>query len=114
MAGRKRLFRYTDPSGDTGYFPGFAEIAARLGLTVTAVTRDFLIGIGALAYRVESFTEDTVLVERNFYGVLRVKEYGTEGGEDHLRRVLHAAQHGAEAAIHVGNCIRLTRCGWLR
>jgi SAM-dependent methyltransferase len=29
---------------------------------------------GALAWRVETFTEDTVLVERNFYGVLRVKE----------------------------------------
>ena len=29
---------------------------------------------GALAWRVDSFTEDTVLVERNFYGVLRVKE----------------------------------------
>jgi SAM-dependent methyltransferase len=28
----------------------------------------------ALAYRVDKFTEDTVLVERNFYGVLRVKE----------------------------------------
>ena len=29
---------------------------------------------GALAWRVDTFTEDTVLVERNFYGVLRVKE----------------------------------------
>ena len=29
---------------------------------------------GALAWRVRSFTEDTVYIERNFYGVVRVKE----------------------------------------
>jgi len=30
--------------------------------------------LSALAYRVRNFTEDTVYIHRNYYGVLRVKE----------------------------------------
>jgi hypothetical protein len=30
--------------------------------------------VAALGYRVHTFTEDTVHIERNYYGVLRVKE----------------------------------------
>ena len=40
---------------------------------------------GALAYRVDKHTEDTVLVERNFYGVLRVKEVEAKDGDPETR-----------------------------
>jgi SAM-dependent methyltransferase len=48
---------------------------------------------GALAYRVEKFTENTVLVERNFYGVLRVKESFARTGESDTR--YRSLVHGA-------------------
>jgi SAM-dependent methyltransferase len=54
---------------------------------------------GALAYRVEKFTEDTVLVERNFYGVLRVKESlaRDEDPETRYRSLVHGAiLHGEQ------------------
>ncbi len=54
---------------------------------------------GALAFRVESFTEDTVLVERNFYGVLRVKEVlaREDDPETRYRSLVHGAiLHGEQ------------------
>ncbi len=48
---------------------------------------------GALAYRTEHFTEDTVLVERNFYGVLRVKEVLARGDDPDTR--YRSLVHGA-------------------
>ena len=53
----------------------------------------------ALAYRVESFTEDTVLVERNFYGVLRVKEVlaRADDPQTRYRSLVHGAiLHGEQ------------------
>ena len=54
---------------------------------------------GALAFRVASFTEDTVLVERNFYGVLRVKELlaREDDPETRYRSLVHGAiLHGEQ------------------
>lgn len=54
---------------------------------------------GALAFRVASFTEDTVLVERNFYGVLRVKEVlaREDDPETRYRSLVHGAiLHGEQ------------------
>jgi SAM-dependent methyltransferase len=48
---------------------------------------------GALAWRVQTFTEDTVLVERNFYGVLRVKE--TLARDTDLETRYRSLVHGA-------------------
>ncbi|MBL0140951.1 MAG: fused MFS/spermidine synthase [Betaproteobacteria bacterium] len=54
---------------------------------------------GALAYRVKHFTEDTVLLERNFYGVLRVKEVLAREGdpETRYRSLVHGSiLHGEQ------------------
>ena len=54
---------------------------------------------GALAYRVDTFTEDTVLMERNFYGVLRVKEVlaRDDDPETRYRSLVHGAiLHGEQ------------------
>jgi SAM-dependent methyltransferase len=54
---------------------------------------------GALAWRVEHLTEDTVLVERNFYGVLRVKEVlaRDDDPETRYRSLVHGAiLHGEQ------------------
>ncbi len=53
----------------------------------------------ALAYRVHSFTEDTVFIERNHYGVLRVKENLTraDDGDTRYRSLVHGAiLHGEQ------------------
>ena len=54
---------------------------------------------GALAWRVETFTEDTLLIERNFYGVLRVKEVlaRDDDPETRYRSLVHGAiLHGEQ------------------
>jgi hypothetical protein len=54
---------------------------------------------GALAWRVYSFTEDTVLMERNFYGVLRVKEVlaRSDDPDTRYRSLVHGAiLHGEQ------------------
>jgi hypothetical protein len=67
-------------------------VLAILALTVVGTT-------GALAYRVHTFTEDTVHIERNYYGVLRVKQnHVTVHGEDlQYRSLVHGAiLHGEQ------------------
>ncbi len=54
---------------------------------------------GALAYRVDKFAEDTILMERNFYGVLRVKEVlaRDDDPETRYRSLVHGAiLHGEQ------------------
>jgi spermidine synthase len=46
------------------------------------------------------FQRDVRLSERNFYGVLRVKEYGSAGAEDHQRRLLHGVILHGEQFLH--------------
>ncbi|MBK8064866.1 MAG: fused MFS/spermidine synthase [Betaproteobacteria bacterium] len=67
---------------------GYAH-AASLGLVLGAAF--------AFSYDAFKFQDGVVVSERNFYGVLRVKEYGTEGQPDHLRRLLHGViMHGEQ------------------
>jgi spermidine synthase len=55
---------------------------------------------GCAVYDGLRFQRDVRLSERNFYGVLRVKEYGTPGGEDHQRRLLHGVILHGEQFMH--------------
>jgi hypothetical protein len=65
---------------------------AVIGLAVTVLG----FSAAALWYRIDTFTENTVLIKRNFYGVLRVKEY--DRGEDtwHWSLVHGAILHGEQ------------------
>jgi len=68
-----------------GRFARAASLVALLGAS------------GCAAYDALRFQRDVIYSERNFYGVLRVKEYGTPGGPDHLRRLLHGViMHGEQ------------------
>ena len=52
---------------------------------------------GCAIYDGLRFQRDVRVSSRNFYGVLRVKEYGEEGKESHLRRLLHGViMHGEQ------------------
>jgi SAM-dependent methyltransferase len=54
---------------------------------------------GALFWRVKNFTEDTVYIERNYYGVLRVKENSMrlDDKETRYRSLIHGAiLHGEQ------------------
>ena len=69
-------------------------------LNLAALVASFvvLVGItGAVCYDGFKFQDYVRLSVRNFYGVLRVKEYGTPGEADHLRRLLHGTiMHGEQ------------------
>ena len=52
---------------------------------------------GAAIYDGMRFAQDVRLASRNFYGVLRVKEYGAPGEAGHLRRLMHGViMHGEQ------------------
>lgn len=65
-----------------------------------------IVGIGAVVtvfalaaaiYTVKEFREDVVLMTRNFYGTLRVKEYTPPDRENHKRSLVHGAiLHGEQ------------------
>ncbi len=60
-----------------------------------------LMGVtGAAIYDGLRFSQDVRLAARNFYGVLRVKEYGTPGDPSHLRRLLHGVIMHGEQYLH--------------
>jgi len=62
-----------------------ASVAVLAGVTACAVYEGF------------RFQKDVAASTRNFYGVLRVKEYGKEGEAGHLRRLLHGViMHGEQ------------------
>ncbi len=68
-----------------GRVPGLLSLAALLGASAAA------------AYDGLRYHEDVRLSERGFYGVLRVKEYGSSGEPGHLRRLVHGAiMHGEQ------------------
>jgi SAM-dependent methyltransferase len=71
---------------------------AALGRLARAASLAALLGAsGCAAYDALRFQRDVIYSERNFYGVLRVKEYGTPGAPDHLRRLLHGViMHGEQ------------------
>jgi SAM-dependent methyltransferase len=55
---------------------------------------------GCAIYDGIRYQKDVTVSARNFYGVMRVKEYGTPGGEDHLRRLLHGVIMHGEQFLH--------------
>jgi SAM-dependent methyltransferase len=60
-----------------------------------------LLGIAAVAtYDGMRYQRDVRVATRSFYGVLRVKEYGTPGEESHLRRLVHGAIMHGEQYMH--------------
>ena len=68
-----------------GRIPGIVSLAVLLGASAAA------------AYDGLRYHEDVRLSERGFYGVLRVKEYGSPGEAGHLRRLVHGAiMHGEQ------------------
>jgi SAM-dependent methyltransferase len=69
-----------------------------LGRLQAAASLAVLLGVSAAAaYDVLRHYEDVRLSERGFYGVLRVKEYGSPGEPGHLRRLVHGAiMHGEQ------------------
>jgi SAM-dependent methyltransferase len=66
-----------------------------LGMLVAVIA----FSAGALAWRVHHFTEDTIYIERNHYGVIRVKENSTriEETDSKYRSLVHGAiLHGEQ------------------
>src|SRR3954470_19816154 len=98
----------------SGYFELGAGLAAVALLAVlrfdsvgrVASTTSLLVLLGVTAcatYDGLRHQRDVRVAERSFYGVLRVKEYGTPGEESHLRRlvhgtIMHGEQYMSEAA----------------
>jgi spermidine synthase len=94
--------------------PGYLELEIALVIVavlalITNIKRPWQIQImlvavigftfGALVYRVHTFTEDTLYIERNYYGVIRVKENTTtvEDQETRYRSLVHGAiLHGEQ------------------
>jgi len=69
----------------------FARVAS-LGLLMATA--------GCAIYDGIKYQKDVTVSARNFYGVMRVKEYGTAGGADHLRRLLHGVIMHGEQYLH--------------
>jgi len=68
-----------------GRLPRYASLAALLGVAACAM------------YQAVDYRKDVRFSTRNFYGVLRVKEYGNPGEERYLRRLVHGAiMHGEQ------------------
>src|SRR3954467_10610805 len=92
----------------TGYFElgaGLAAVALLAALRFNDVGRIahlaslvVLLGVGACAtYDGLRHQRDVRVATRSFYGVLRVKEYGTPGDSSHLRRLVHGTiMHGEQ------------------
>ena len=71
---------------------------AGLNMTARIASLAVLLGAaGCAVYDGIKYQKDVTVSSRNFYGVMRIKEYGTPGGEDHLRRLLHGViLHGEQ------------------
>jgi SAM-dependent methyltransferase len=68
-----------------GPLPRYASLAAVLGVAACAM------------YEAVEYRKDVRFSERNFYGVLRVKEHGNPGEERYVRRLVHGAiMHGEQ------------------
>jgi len=71
---------------------------AQLGRFQSLASLAVLMGVAACAaYDAFSYHRDVRVSERGFYGVLRVKEYGSPGEQGHLRRLVHGTiMHGEQ------------------
>jgi len=74
--------------GTVGRIPAFVSLALLLGIAASA------------AYDSVRYHRDVLLATRSFYGVLRVKEYGSPGDESHMRRLVHGAIMHGEQYLH--------------
>jgi MFS family permease/SAM-dependent methyltransferase len=74
--------------GRLGRVPRYASLAVLLGIAACA------------AYDGMRYQRDVRVASRSFYGVLRVKEYGVNGDESHLRRLVHGAIMHGEQYMH--------------
>ena len=74
---------------------------AALNVAARVASLALLMGAaGCAIYDGIKYQKDVTVSSRNFYGVMRVKEYGTPGGEDHLRRLLHGVILHGEQYLH--------------
>jgi hypothetical protein len=74
---------------------------ARLGLVPRIASLAVLLGVaGTATYDGLRYHDDVLASERGFYGVLRVKEYGSPGEVGHLRRLVHGAIMHGEQYLH--------------
>jgi hypothetical protein len=71
-----------------GRVPGLASLAVLMGVAACA------------AYDGFSYYRDVRVSERGFYGVLRVKEYGSPGEASHMRRLVHGTIMHGEQYLH--------------
>ncbi len=69
-----------------------------LGIVPRAAALAVVFAVGGCAmYEAVEYGKDVRVSSRNFYGVLRVKEYGEAGEPEHLRRLLHGViLHGEQ------------------
>ena len=74
--------------GTVGRIPALVSLALLLGIAASA------------AYDSFRYHRDVLLATRSFYGVLRVKEYGSPGDESHMRRLVHGAIMHGEQYLH--------------
>jgi SAM-dependent methyltransferase len=77
-------------------FARFASLAVLFGIA------------GAAAYDGLRYQRDVRVATRSFYGVLRVKEFGAEGDESYLRRLVHGAIMHGEQYLHENSRTMLT------
>ena len=59
-----------------------------------------LFTFGAGAYTIHEFIDDTMVMTRNFYGTLRVKEFGVPSEETHNRTLVHGSILHGEQYMH--------------
>ena len=71
-----------------GRLPGLASLAVLMGVAACA------------AYDGFHYHRDVRVSERGFYGVLRVKEYGSPGEPSHMRRLVHGTIMHGEQYLH--------------
>ena len=62
----------------------------------------------AAVYDVRRDRRDVSVATRSFYGVLRVKEYGSQGEDGHLRRLIHGTIMHGEQYLHPDKRGKLT------
>jgi len=82
---------------------------ARLGLVARYASFAVLFGVtGCAVYDGIRHQQDVRIASRSFYGVLRVKEYGSPGEETHLRRLVHGTIMHGEQYLHESKRTMLT------
>ncbi len=76
---------------------------APLGRVAYGASLAVLMGVaGCAVYDGLRLQRNVLVSERNFYGAVRVKEYGEPGSEQHLRRLVHGVIMHGEQYLHEG------------